>query len=695
MALFTCKMCGGKLEFSDGATIAKCDSCGTVQTVPKMDTPERIKMYERAGHLRLNNEYDKAAAIYEKILNLDSTDAEAYWSLVLCRFGIEYVDDPKSHKKIPTLNRIQSTSIYDDENYRKALSNGDIRQKTVFEVEAKYISEVQKKYLAISNKEEPFDIFICYKETDNSGRRTTDSVIAQELYTKLTIEGYRVFFSRITLEDKLGVEYEPYIYAALNSARVMLVIGTKPEYFNAVWVKNEWSRYLNLIKEGQEKTLIPAYRDMDPSDMPVEFSHLQGQDLSKIGFEQDLLRGIGKIIPKQHEKSEEKDYSSVQKIYEELQIYKEELEKQRLEKQRLEEHSERNPILNTPYDITDELIDKILNNNLDSLTINYEFSKIPSCLGDRHETISSRYAKLEELQLKTNPFRIANSKRPIERINFEIKLGKKVHSLAGAFCNFEKLKYVNIKDTSNITNMSHMFREAKSFNQPIGGWDTSKVTDMSCMFAYAESFNQPIGGWNTSSVTNMSAMFFGAKSFNQPISGWDTSNVTDMSRMFNKAYQFNQPIGDWDTSNVTNTSRMFAYTAFNQPIGGWNTSSVTNMRGMFCGDKFFNQPIGGWDTSNVTDMGYMFNDARSFNQPIGGWDTSNVTDMGYMFNDVKSFNQLIGDTSNVIDNTDMLYGSAYQEHAKPAKQALGCFIGIVIFVIVLYFALQLSAFFLK
>ena len=638
MALFTCKMCGGKLEFSDGATIAKCDSCGTVQTVPKMDTPERIKMYERAGHLRLNNEYDKAAAIYEKILNLDSTDAEAYWSLVLCRFGIEYVDDPKSHKKIPTLNRIQSTSIYDDENYRKALSNGDIRQKTVFEVEAKYISEVQKKYLAISNKEEPFDIFICYKETDNSGRRTTDSVIAQELYTKLTIEGYRVFFSRITLEDKLGVEYEPYIYAALNSARVMLVIGTKPEYFNSVWVKNEWSRYLSLIKEGQEKTLIPAYRDMDPSDMPVEFSHLQGQDLSKIGFEQDLLRGIGKIILKQHEKSEEKDYSSVQKIYEELQIYKEELEKQRLEKQRLEEHSERNPILNTPYDITDELIDKILNNNLDSLTINYEFSKIPSCLGDRHETISSRYAKLEELQLKTNPFRIANSKRPIERINFEIKLGKKVHSLAGAFCNFEKLKYVNIKDTSNITNMSHMFREAKSFNQPIGGWDTSKVTDMSCMFAYAESFNQPIGGWNTSSVTNMSGMFCGAESFNQP-------------------------------------------------IGGWNTSSVTNMSGMFCGAKSFNQPIGKWNTSYVTDMSLMFCGAERFNNLIDGWDTSNVTCMSYMFEDAKSFNQPIGrwNTSNVIDKTGMLMGTAYEEHYKKQEKRVKRTMLWVVFSILLLF----------
>lgn len=153
----------------------------------------------------------------------------------------------------------------------------------------------KSKRVSISQKEEPFDVFICYKETDNNGRRTPDSVLANDLYHQLTQEGFKVFFSRITLEDKLGAAYEPYIFAALNSAKVMVVLGTKPEYFNAVWVKNEWSRYLALIKNGANKALIPAYRDMDPYDLPEEFSHLQAQDMSKLGFMQDLIRGIQKL----------------------------------------------------------------------------------------------------------------------------------------------------------------------------------------------------------------------------------------------------------------------------------------------------------------------------------------------------------------------------------------------------------------
>ena len=97
---------------------------------------------------------------------------------------------------------------------------------------------------------------------------------------------------------KSGLIYttEQTIFDALNSAKVMVVLGTKPEYFNAVWVKNEWSRYLALVKQsGGKKILIPAYRDMDPYDLPDEFSHLQAQDMSKLGFMQDLIRGIKKI----------------------------------------------------------------------------------------------------------------------------------------------------------------------------------------------------------------------------------------------------------------------------------------------------------------------------------------------------------------------------------------------------------------
>lgn len=307
MAVFKCKMCGGSLEVAEGLSVATCEYCGTTQTLPRLNDDKIANLYDRANHFRRSNDYDKAMGIYEQILNEDSSDSEAYWSLVLCRYGIEYVEDPATKKRIPTVNRAQFTSIFSDEDYKSALQYADDEQKAIYEEEAKAIDNIQKGILEISNNEEPFDVFICYKETDNNGRRTPDSVLANDLYHQLTAEGFKVFYAAITLEDKLGSAYEPYIFAALNSAKVMVVLGTKPEFFNAVWVKNEWSRYLALIRGGAKKMLIPAYKDMDPYDLPEEFSHLQAQDMSKLGFMQDLIRGIKKIVSADTAKESIKD----------------------------------------------------------------------------------------------------------------------------------------------------------------------------------------------------------------------------------------------------------------------------------------------------------------------------------------------------------------------------------------------------
>ena len=211
----------------------------------------------------------------------------------------------------------------------------------------------------------------------------------------------------------------------------------------------------------------------------------------------------------------------------------------------------RNPVLNSPDDITDELINKICSNDLDSLTINYEFTK------NVKNYENNNYTEFDKERKRINPFWIANNKTKIKRIEFEIKFGSNVNSLSCAFLDFEELEYVNIIDTSNITDMSGMFGRASSFNQPIGNWDTSKVTNMFAMFLKASSFNQPIGNWDTSKVTNMSKMFCRAKAFNQPIGNWDTSKVTNMSAMFFEALSFNQPIGNWDISSVKDICCMF------------------------------------------------------------------------------------------------------------------------------------------
>ena len=296
MAVIKCKMCGGDIEISADKTFGTCEYCGSTMTLPKVDDEQRAAAFNRGNHFRRSGEFDKALAVYERIVAEDDNDAEAHWCCALCRFGIEYVEDPATYEWLPTCHRASFDSFLEDVDYLAAVEHSDGITRRQYQKDAAKIAEVQRGILATSQNEQPFDVFLCYKETGEDGQRTRDSLMAQEVYYELTEQGYRVFFARITLEDKAGAEYEPYIFAALNSAKVMVVIGTKPEHFNAVWVKNEWSRFLSMMKKDRSKLLLPCYRDMDPYDLPEALSVLQSYDMSKIGFMQDLIRGVKKVI---------------------------------------------------------------------------------------------------------------------------------------------------------------------------------------------------------------------------------------------------------------------------------------------------------------------------------------------------------------------------------------------------------------
>ncbi len=300
MAALTCKMCGGNLVLTADSNVCECEFCGTRQTVPNADNEKKTTLFNEANRLRMNAEFDKAAAVYESIVAEFPEEAEAYWGLCLCTYGIEYVDDPATGEKKPTCHRTMPLSIMEDSNFEQACDCADVVARRVYRDEAKAIDRIQKDILSIVSNEAPYDVFICYKETSEEGSRTEDSVLAQDIYDALTAKGLKVFFSRITLEDKLGQQYEPYIYAALASAKVMVAVGTQYEYYDAVWVKNEWMRFLAMMKNDRTKTLIPCFKDLDAYDMPKEFKQLQAQDMGKLGWLQDLTRGILKLCGKEN-----------------------------------------------------------------------------------------------------------------------------------------------------------------------------------------------------------------------------------------------------------------------------------------------------------------------------------------------------------------------------------------------------------
>lgn len=309
MVIYRCKMCGGDLEVETGDSSCICEFCGTQQTLPKVMDENLQGMFNRANILRMKAEFDRASEIYEKILQVSNTESEAYWGLILCKYGIEYVEDPTTFQRIPTCHRASYDVVTADEDFKLAVQYADVIQRGIYEEQAEQIDKIQKGIVDLAQKETSYDVFICYKETDNTGNRTQDSMLANEIYYQLMEEGFKVFYAAISLEDKIGEEYEPYIFSALNSSKVMLSLGTKPEYFNAPWVKNEWSRFLKIMKKDRSRILIPCYRDMDAYELPEEFAHLQAQDMSKIGFINDVVRGIKKIINK-----EESDSNSVNEM---------------------------------------------------------------------------------------------------------------------------------------------------------------------------------------------------------------------------------------------------------------------------------------------------------------------------------------------------------------------------------------------
>ena len=290
-----CKMCGSNLDIGDSITVCKCEKCGTSQTVPDIEDDKELKLFERAGRLRFNCDFDKAAGIYNTITDSYTEEAEGYWGLILCKYGIEYADNA-SGKKVPVCHRISYDSVMDDEDFELVMENSDSETRAIFREEAKIIEENRKKYIQIAESEQPYDIYISYRAKDDNGDKTAVSEIAGHLYNKLTSAGYSVFLSEAALKGKKQSDCEPYIYSALNSANVMLALGTSYDDYNDVWVKNEWNRYLEIAEKNKNKCLIPCYKDVDEYDIPKEFAGLKVCQLGNDDTFNNIMAEIANVV---------------------------------------------------------------------------------------------------------------------------------------------------------------------------------------------------------------------------------------------------------------------------------------------------------------------------------------------------------------------------------------------------------------
>ena len=224
--------CGStKTEKIDGSLV--CYYCGQ-PILEEITNDVSMDRREAEKCLRLGK-FEEAAELFDKVIFNKKDDFQAYWGRALAEHRITRVDDDETGRSIPTCNNLGEESFAENKDVKKAIELAPDRKfAEYYREQAMLIERIRVEWLEKARKEPAYDVFISFKDSDkeNGIERTSDSVSAQDIYNILVEKGYRVFYSHESLRDKVGEKYEPYIFHALSTAKVMFGSTTIPMEHN-------------------------------------------------------------------------------------------------------------------------------------------------------------------------------------------------------------------------------------------------------------------------------------------------------------------------------------------------------------------------------------------------------------------------------------------------------------------------------
>lgn len=297
MERYKCKTCGEQLVEKKGEYYI-CKYCGHRWMIE--ENAKRSMALENAWESLRLADFDRAEEFFDEAIEENKANHEAYWGKALAAANITYVNDLSENKKVPTCHNISEQPFSEGNFVKNAIKLAPKEVAIMYRQQAEYIDKVRAEWLEKADKEPDYDVFISYKDSDkeNNIDRTDDSYACTEIYTELIQKGYKVFYSRISLKDKISEQYEPYIYNAIKTAKVMIVYAEKAEYITSPWVKNEWSRFRKRIELGEKdpRSLVLVYKNINLSDIPTTFRSRQCLNKEDITFLQSLITHIEKII---------------------------------------------------------------------------------------------------------------------------------------------------------------------------------------------------------------------------------------------------------------------------------------------------------------------------------------------------------------------------------------------------------------
>ena len=260
---------------------------------------------------------------------------------------------------------------------------------------------------------------------------------------------------------------------------------------------------------------------------------------------------------------------------------------------------------------------------------------------------------------------------------------------------------VDYLDTSNVTNMSGMFRQCEKLESiDLSHFDTSKVESMDGMFMEctnltsinmtdtdynsinkiitelptrtADSYGTlnvtGVDNYNNVNVNTANSKYWNIEKETFKIAEYTFNSSTDTLPTFNSDFTYEYTdVNNGDgtitrtiTSDALPTSISFSGKTGLVSLSYLDISNITNMSYMFQNCiSLTSIDSSNWDTSNIFYMQYMFCGCASLTTlDLSNWDTSNVTNMQGMFygcTNLTSLDLSNFDVSNVAFTTWMFY----------------------------------------
>lgn len=279
----SCKTCGSLLDLTTAADgVVKCKYCGNSYAVPKEDgKSEAFEMLQIASHELETCSFDRAYTAYAKAAEISPDEPEAYFGMALARFKVQYLNDAAKKHLQPICHEITDKKFTDDKNYLRALELATKSQYGVYMQRGAEIDAISAEFGRIANSGLKYDCFICVKVSDNGGN-TKDSYEALKLYNHLKKRGYSPFYSEEEIRGRAGVNYEALILYALYTAECMIVVCSNDEYLQTPWVKNEYTRFIELINDEKKDAdaITIAFKGKPIERLPGKRALIQGVNLA-------------------------------------------------------------------------------------------------------------------------------------------------------------------------------------------------------------------------------------------------------------------------------------------------------------------------------------------------------------------------------------------------------------------------------